>query len=954
MLNWFELSPPEFELVVLRLVEAVGFEGATKIAGPGDRGNDVVAFLPDRIPGVEPRSRKFVFQCKRVRHISKGNIAEELANFVGERIDTWILVAPITPSPEFRSWVSGLGRTANYQFHVQAWWLDELERYARQYGDALRRYVPELAAKLGLVFGGFGEMPHGIEAILARSRHQVQTQIRQFARGKYIPDLYVRRSLEDDLTRFLQTEPETAASLRERLLARAEGLHAQVIAYPAHFRTYLNGIEAQSRDPRRKQERERLATAELLAILNGLSSEWHREMVEALDGFVRTLRDLPANRHVHVEAEYERVHEWADRCLAQLKQVPRESMHGMELTYLGIEDAPQVRVLVEGIINELEAFRRLGLLVVDRAGSGKTNLLCHMAAGTAEQQPTLLFFGKQQLIGVDSLVLEVTRAVDSLVPYAAGSALDELNEVLGRDGLFLTVFVDGINENRRLPDFDEAVLRLLNWAIPHRIKVVLTCRDIYASFFRTGEWVPRLRATVRERLNEFSTEEYRTATELYLRHYQLSCTLREEAERACRHPLLLRFFCEAYGEIDGSLRTLGVIRDIKLKELFSVYLSRKLEQIREVLGHRDTRLIHRFVQEVALRMFHTSSGVLSLEDIENVTGERDTSTHNSIYVRLLDEDIILEEHPGGGLDEKRVSFVYEEFMEFLLARSLLSIRMEGASVGKIFALLESSNQGWANARGVAEYVGLMLLEGDYERTRPDAISFLSMMLSGGEIWFPAFWGVIAKCPERCLGHDLFDLFPAAIPGLKSQRVVQSLLGVSSRLSESAAAVLAEVILWSAVLPNVLTWKQLKALPEMGEDEVEALGGELLARLSFGEKYAPPSSDLLTAVFDGVRAFLTEEAKAEIEKLAQRHGTPSKVEESTRVTMGVLRVIWKAFPDAQPRLLNGLFCEDESVRTICADRLRFVSHAQTQIHHLCRILQVAEHDTAVGEILRRVS
>lgn len=959
MLNWYELTPGDFELLVLRLIESMGYEGAVKVAGPGDRGHDVVAFHPEKLPGVEPRTRKIVFQCKRVRQITKGEIQSELANFLSERLDNWILVAPISPSPELRAWLAGLDGAPQYRFHIQAWWLDEIERYVRQHEDELRRYVPELVVKLGLTNAHSPVIEDSLNAILGRSRHLVQMQIRRFARGKYIPDLYVRRSLEDELDRFLQTEPEAAESLKERLIAGADSLYRQVVRYPTEFREVDERLRRtlERKHDIRPDERDRLlAQVELRERVSTASENWYRALPEMLENLVRVIRTLSTRRHLGFQVEHEAVQQAADRCLRHLQEIPGvSSSSSTDSTYLSFPDAPPIKSAIEDLMSELARYRRLGLLVVDRAGGGKTNLICHLSAENAERQPTLLLFGKQQLSGPESLVHDVIASIQQLVPNGMPAAVDYLDSILDVHGLFLTIFVDGINENRRLGELDESILHLLDWAASHRMKIVLTCRDIYANFFRISDWEPLLRTVVRERLNQFSTDEYREATELYLRHYSITCTLRDEAERACRHPLLLRFFCEAYGQIEGTLVNLGEIRDIRLKELFSIYLSRKFEQIREALNHRDARLIQRFVQEIALKMFESSAGVLPLEEVETATGERDTSTHESIYVRLLDEDIVLEEHPGGSLEEKRVSFVYEEFMEFLLARALLTRRVNGKRMSpvELFEVLAISNRTWVNARGVAEYVGLMLIEGEHDYTRLNAETFLSCLATSDDVWRSAFWSVIGKCPEQRLGSDIFDLFPLALPGLKSRKAIQSLLGASSRLSESSAALIAATILWSTLLPNVFTWRHLEALPTMREEEVQQLSELLCSKLPESERYSPPTPGFIAAMFESIQPFLTKSVAQKIKSIARSHGRPGHTPEPEQATAQTIRVIWNAFPALQPKLLNGIFSSAHSVRVVCADRLRFVDSAKPQIQALCRPLAVCEGATEVGDLLRRV-
>jgi hypothetical protein len=789
-----------------------------------------------------------------------------------------------------------------------------------------------------------------------KSRHHVQNQIRQFARGKYIPDLYVRRTFEDQLSRFLQTEPEIAEALKERLHTRITHFAERLEKYPSDFRRRTRSVRvaATKRSTPHEEAVKLIQETEFRELVESQSLQWFTGLLPMITGVSNAIRLLPSDRLITATTEQQRVHSAINNVFEYLQAgpvFPSNFASHIERGFLHFEDAPPVRSTLEGISSEILRYLRLALLVVDRAGSGKTNLLCHVAVALAERQPVILLFGKQQLIGPDSLVKETESIINTLISGLGLPSISALDEVLTRTGGFLNILIDGINENRRLSDLDEAVLHLLGWAREHRIKVVLTCRDIYAAFFQIRLWEDYLQETIRGSLNEFAATEYRQATELYLRYYNISCTLQEEAERACRHPLLLRFFCEAYGNIDGPTVSRGVVRDIRLTELFQVYVDRKIEQIREALGHRDTRMIQRYLYSIALEMFNVSSGVLSLDDLETATGESDTSTPTSIYVRLLDEDIILEEHPGEAIDERKVSFVYEEFMEFLLARSLVgrSGHKERYTSAQLFQLLDDSSQQWVNARGVAAYVGLMLLNGEFGRSRDEAEHFLQAVVDGDDRWKPAFWEVIGKCPEPQLGPDVFDLFPAALPGVRTRGSIQNLLNASSRLSSETAALVAGVLLWSAGLPNVLTWRHLAALPDMSIPEVEAFALELGSRLSAGERHPPLPGELVRAVFDVSKPFLDPRTLADIVSISRSHGFPNA--EGDRATVQLLQIIWRAFPTYRPKLINGLFSTSDAVRRICADRLRF--GATPQVRHLSLYLSKIEGLSDVGEWLRRV-
>jgi hypothetical protein len=52
----------------------MGFTEVKRAGGVGDCGEDVVAYQPANWPGVKPVSRRWVFQCKRTKQVSKSDI----------------------------------------------------------------------------------------------------------------------------------------------------------------------------------------------------------------------------------------------------------------------------------------------------------------------------------------------------------------------------------------------------------------------------------------------------------------------------------------------------------------------------------------------------------------------------------------------------------------------------------------------------------------------------------------------------------------------------------------------------------------------------------------------------------------------------------------------------------------------------------------------------------------
>jgi hypothetical protein len=1029
-IDWDLIDFEDFELLTYRLVEAMGFDEARRLSGPSDRGEDVVAFQPANIPGIRRHSRKWVFQCKKVKSIRKGDITDELANFAARRIDTWMLVTTFDPSPEFRRWFEGLSTSDRYGFHIQAWWKSDLESYVITYADHLLKYLPErISRQIGLDDGSPREDLVSVKAVLARFRLLADSQIERFARGKYIPKLYVQRRLQEEIVAFTASEAAVAKKAKTAALDLVEASINQLKDYikiynskNAEIRKNIALHKSQSTELRERGESHKAETKKFLEKINSAKSrkggvsldqqerneaaialrkqeqekleQLYRSTIEQRQFLEKNLKlreanitvsksfvdsiaanfrlcsnrakELPDDHYLTAFDKYQILFDALAKVLALIDPNLKKSdivsppATGSTDSESYLKTAQAIQMLSdegfivdykerirEGIVDIQRLFRNT-LVIIDRAGSGKTNIICHLVNALSSDQATVLIFGKEPLQGSDGLVRAVTEVISKAMGDLVQDPVAELDRLLEKEGQFLTVFVDGINENRRITDLDNGIANFLEWSQNHRIRMVMTCRDIYWEFFSFDTWGHHVQKIIREGLNQFSPSEYVSALPLYLEFFHINCKLADEARKACHHPLLLRFFCEAYGSVEGPTITLGHVQDIRLKELFDVYLSRKADQIRKLLGHMNADQVSTYLFNLVSFMFRNLTTVISTTEVGDATGNPDTSTQQSLYLHLLDEDIIIEEQPGNDVHTRRVSFVYEEFMEYLLAKSIIlqPKQFNITSVEDIFLMLDATLREWVNARGVGEYTALMLMDSSHSSTNDVAIRFLGMMARRGETWCDAFWSVIGKCPESYLGPSIFDEFYMAIDGLSNSRAIKKALSAMSRYSRDGSNKLASVLLWSVALPKALTWTDLNVLPEMKEKGLKDLGERLTAELVKGTRSSPPGRATFESLLNSILPFVSEEEQVEIEKALKNYGGPVDRVSSR----ALLRIFWKSFPEYYPLLLNGLFVEDEGTRSFCADRVRFTKTCAKQVSYLCRKLAQVETDSNVRGLL----
>lgn len=979
--TWEKLTPAEFEGVIAALVRAMGFTNVVVHSGSGDQGVDVAAKYRSSPDGVDSPSRRWVFQCKRKKRLSRDEIHSELARFTRQDLDTWVLATSTVPTPAFRRWMDKKCLSPDYFFQRLVWWRDEINAFASEHrSELVREIAPEVATCLGLSVSRVAGPNPGFDQVTAVCRHFTTGQVDRFARSKYIPGLYVDRDVQTELLSFHAPEAELArihrtrfAEAARRMMEGAEGALCDPDSAPG------TTVSQSTDDPGKASRRTEKGEGKLLVAQERrrLRVMLYNRSRTAIEGIHRNIKQIYSDLQNLPQSlpgieQVQSIRDKTAQVLADIDALPSEQFTKKDAERLGIPEAHlpvsersggalwreplgDLVTALRDVSSALDRSLKPSFVLIDKAGGGKTNLLCHVALLLAKRTPTILLFGKEGLGDSHSL----REMLISILRPAFGTEVDDLMEsldnALAARGDFLHVLVDGINEARDIARLNTSIADLLRWSRGHRVRVTISCRDIYWPFFDSELWGADVCVTAHNRLGSFSDEEYERALPLYLCHFGIECEFSGHAREITQHPLLLRFFCEAYGTANGSVCRLGKIEDIRLKQLFDEYVEKKTAHIRKMLLHHNSHEVSRFIFSLARHLFVEARSALSTTEVAMVTEHPDISTESSLYLRFLDEDIIIEEQPTDSVAARTVTFVYEEFMEYLVARALIedSAPLAAGDIQGLFGMLSEKAKAWPNAIGVGEYVALMLLDGDHGCQYDQGITYLRCMCQAGKEWADAFWAVIGKCLERHLEPRLYTLFPLALAvsrKFSAQRAVNSMCTYSA----SGAGTLAGIILWSAALPLVFDWVDLAHLPSMTDQELSKLAGKLVENLdNHATRIERPKVNYNT-VLKMAAAFSDERTS---DALSQKMNTYGKIEKGGQVTdeaHALLLRIWKVFPQYQPLLINGLFSGDDDLRLFCLHRLQFCTVECERMAFLCQSLAEEVSDTKIQRELQRAS
>lgn len=204
--------------------------------------------------------------------------------------------------------------------------------------------------------------------------------------------------------------------------------------------------------------------------------------------------------------------------------------------------------------------------------------------------------------------------------------------------------------------------------------------------------------------------------------------------------------------------------------------------------------------------------------LEEVTGEKNIYHKDSIYTKILDEDIILEEElTEESIEETGVVFVYEEFMEYVMAREIFKReKLYYKNEEEIFKVIEgliNDIDKFSTIFGILVYLGLIL-------KKVKELSVWKLLIKRGTKCQEVIFESIRKLPTKEIDESVFDVLEGLVLSGENEtrkKVLEILLSKIFMDSDKEA-----VIRILGILINDGNWeirkKTAKALGQIGSDK----------------------------------------------------------------------------------------------------------------------------------------
>ena len=167
--------------------------------------------------------------------------------------------------------------------------------------------------------------PGGVDTLTARCRDITNSQVERFAKGKYIPKLYIRRQLQERLTLFNSSEAELAKLLKSNSIHSIKEEILQIEDYLKSFP--LKGVEKErghehpviqeARPPDFRSE------VDFLNSLFSRSKNWINKLVQSVNLLLETAQALSESVYFDKQGDHLRLCERINAVVSVLKSMPK-------------------------------------------------------------------------------------------------------------------------------------------------------------------------------------------------------------------------------------------------------------------------------------------------------------------------------------------------------------------------------------------------------------------------------------------------------------------------------------------------------------------------------------------------------------------------------------------------------------------------------------------------------
>ena len=354
------------------------------------------------------------------------------------------------------------------------------------------------------------------------------------------------------------------------------------------------------------------------------------------------------------------------------------------------------------------------LLLVGKAGIGKTHLFCDVAEQRVHSSlPTVLLLGEHF-----NRQEPWSQIIDLVGVSSKEEFLGALEAAAQAQGARALILIDALNEGEGKYLWHKFLAGMLTTLSYYPwIGIAVSVRTSYEDIIIPEGLVPdRL---LREEHHGFARHEYQ-ATRTFFDHYGIEQPSVPLLVPEFQNPLFLRLFCQGLHNLSITRIPKGFRGATEIFNFFVESVNRKLHHPEYLDFDPKSRIVQRTVENLAERMADKGKDWLPREEAKAIVNKflPQSEYDKSLFRHLISEGVIAEDRFRVGDSEwcEGIHFSFERFGDHLIAKHLLDKHLDPNDPSKSFTsnnplgvLVRDESTCWRN-RGIIEAFSIQLPE----------------------------------------------------------------------------------------------------------------------------------------------------------------------------------------------------------------------------------------------------
>lgn len=385
------------------------------------------------------------------------------------------------------------------------------------------------------------------------------------------------------------------------------------------------------------------------------------------------------------------------------------------------------------------------IFLTEKAGQGKTNLICDFVDKVMIKKNLfgVMFTGnefnnlnKQEI--EDIILKDIYGFQNTHITF--DEFLEDIKYISNKNNTVFTIVIDGLNENSNIEQFSQELYKFVEKILVKKfIRLIFTCRSEYFEerfkIFKEPSFNQKMLMMDNymeryhphdEKLPEYLQDRL---LDSYFKFFKVKSHIFDNVrDQLSDDFLLLRIFCEVYGEHTNQNASTEQVYDIYKDDLFKKYFEYKRKEIETTTSYSLTDFQQLF-KMILSYMINKHQYINMPFDILN-------GINKELLKHIIDEDIffrkdLIKDESSVFANKEVLNFTFDEFRDYLLADYLTT------DVSDIEAYVNSITTDETSNEGIKKYLFFKSRKSEYR----DKLGFLESLENYDDLFLSNIFSV---------------------------------------------------------------------------------------------------------------------------------------------------------------------------------------------------------------------